>query len=69
MTPVPERDETEAVVENLDHTAGTSAVMRALARLSDPDRDCVVLYAWGQLTYEEIAVYHPLPIFTCPASC
>lgn len=62
--PVPERDETEAVVENLDHTAGTSAVMRALARLSDPDRDCVVLYAWGQLTYEEIAASVGIPVGT-----
>ena len=38
--------------------------MRALARLSDPDRDCVVLYAWGQLTYEEIAASVGIPVGT-----
>lgn len=64
VPPPPPPDEAETVVEELDHAAGTSTVMRALARLPGQDRDCLLLYAWGQLSYEQVAAALQVPVGT-----
>jgi RNA polymerase sigma-70 factor (ECF subfamily) len=49
----------DALVER--RSAGVAA---ALARLSAPDRDVLLLYGLGELSYEEIAVAVDIPIGT-----
>jgi RNA polymerase sigma factor (sigma-70 family) len=62
--PPPPPDEAETVVEELDHATATSTVMRALAQLPGQDRDCLLLYAWGQLSYEQVAAALQVPVGT-----
>jgi RNA polymerase sigma-70 factor (ECF subfamily) len=45
----------EVVEDGLDHGRRLASVTEFLRELSDTDRDVLVLYAWGQLTYPEIA--------------
>jgi RNA polymerase sigma-70 factor (ECF subfamily) len=45
----------ELVEDGLDHGKRLAWVTAFLRELSDTDRDVLVLYAWGQLTYPEIA--------------
>jgi RNA polymerase sigma-70 factor (ECF subfamily) len=45
----------EVVEDGLDHGRRLASVTGFLRELSDTDRDVLVLYAWGQLTYPEIA--------------
>lgn len=49
------------------HVAATTACVelaRAMVRLSAPDRDTLLLYAWGSLSYEEVAVALNIPVGT-----
>jgi RNA polymerase sigma factor (sigma-70 family) len=41
-----------------------SDITRALAGLAAPDRDALLLYAWADLSYEDIAVAQGVPIGT-----
>jgi RNA polymerase sigma-70 factor (ECF subfamily) len=45
----------EVVEERLDYGKELASVAEFLRQLSDIDRDVLVLYAWGELTYAEIA--------------
>ena len=45
----------EAVEESLDHGRELAWLAEFLRRISHTDRDVLVLYAWGELTYPEIA--------------
>jgi RNA polymerase sigma-70 factor (ECF subfamily) len=55
----PERDAQEGgfevVEEGLDYGRRLAWVTEYLREMSDADRDVLVLYAWGELTYPEIA--------------
>lgn len=45
----------EVLEESLDYGQRLAWVARFLRELSDTDRDVLVLFAWGELTYPEIA--------------
>lgn len=45
----------EAVEDSLDYGKELAWVVEFLRQLSELDRDVLVLYAWGELTYPEIA--------------
>jgi RNA polymerase sigma-70 factor (ECF subfamily) len=45
----------EVVEEGLDYGKRLAWVVDFLRELSDTDRDVLILYAWGELTYPEIA--------------
>jgi RNA polymerase sigma-70 factor (ECF subfamily) len=49
----------ELADDGLDHE-----VAAALAKLDDDQRDVLLLFAWGQLSYEEIAVALTIPVGT-----
>ncbi|MDO5618507.1 RNA polymerase sigma factor [Kocuria sp.] len=54
----------EPITEQLDHSQGTSQVMRALAHLSPTNRDTLLLHVWGELTYDQIAAATHVPVGT-----
>ena len=49
-------DGTDRVAERLDAAAATSNLAAAMRKLSPADRECLLLYAWADLTYEGIAL-------------
>lgn len=57
-------DSTERIVEQLDAVAATSALAVVLRKLSPVDRECILLYAWAELSYEDIAQATNVPIGT-----
>lgn len=57
-------DSTERIAEQLDAAAATSALAGALRKLSAADRECILLYAWAELSYEGIAAATKVPIGT-----
>ncbi|PQZ93948.1 RNA polymerase subunit sigma-70 [Arthrobacter sp. MYb227] len=57
-------DSTEQIAEQLDAIATTSALALALCKLSPVDRECILLYAWADLTYEGIAQATNVPVGT-----
>ena len=67
-----ERLETEAaagidealVAARVDAAAERPRIARALARIPDGDRDALLLLAWADLTYAEIAIALDIPIGT-----
>ncbi len=67
-----ERLETEAAVgidealvaARVDAAAERPRIARALARIPDADRDALLLLAWADLTYAEIALALGIPIGT-----
>ena len=67
-----ERLETEAAVgidealvaARVDAAAERPRIARALARIPDGDRDALLLLAWADLTYAEIAIALDIPIGT-----
>jgi RNA polymerase sigma factor (sigma-70 family) len=66
---VPETDRaaSEAFSEadyRADSAAGTSEVARILARLSARDRDVLLMYAWAEMSYAEIASALRIPVGT-----
>lgn len=57
-------DGSERVAERLDATAATSNLAAAMRKLSPSDRECLLLYAWADLTYEGIALATGVPVGT-----
>ena len=59
---------TDGAIENAADRADASSAIRALtpriAALAPRDRETLVLYAWGDLTYEEIAIALGVPVGT-----
>ncbi|GAA1122158.1 MULTISPECIES: RNA polymerase sigma factor [Microbacterium] len=54
----------EATNARLDAQLSTRVLAPVIARLSAKDRDTLLLYAWGDLTYEEVAAALGVPIGT-----
>jgi RNA polymerase sigma factor (sigma-70 family) len=54
----------EAADERLDASSAGPAVARALARLKPGDRETLLLYAWADLSYQEIGDALAIPIGT-----
>jgi RNA polymerase sigma factor (sigma-70 family) len=57
-------DPAEAIADRLDAVELLPRVAEALARLPDGERDALLLYAWEELSYEEIATALDVPIGT-----
>jgi RNA polymerase sigma factor (sigma-70 family) len=56
--------ELEAAEDRLSAAAARLGLLEALAALSPGDRDVVVLVAWEELTYEEVAAALDIPLGT-----
>jgi len=54
----------DAAGERADASAAVRAMAPRIAALPARDRDTLLLYAWGDLTYEEIAVALGVPVGT-----
>lgn len=54
----------ESAIARLDAEISTRELAPRIAALSAKDRDTLLLYAWGDLTYEEIAVALGVPVGT-----
>ena len=54
----------EPIEDRIDSLAAGPALARALAHLRPNDRDVLLLYAWGDLSYEEISRSLGIPIGT-----
>lgn len=50
--------------ERMDADAAVRALAPRIAALSARDRDTLLLYAWGDLTYEQIAIALAVPVGT-----
>ena len=64
---VPERGHqplADGVAEQLDARTEWPAVAHAIADLPDGERDALLLFAWEELSYEEIALALEIPIGT-----
>jgi RNA polymerase sigma factor (sigma-70 family) len=57
-------DEFERVDDRLDAAAVAQVLAAALASLAARDRDALLLYAWAELTYEQIADALDIPVGT-----
>ncbi|GAA5230188.1 RNA polymerase sigma factor [Arthrobacter cryoconiti] len=57
-------DSTDRIAEQLDAAAATSVLAGALRGLSAADRECILLYAWAELSYEGIALATKVPVGT-----
>jgi RNA polymerase sigma-70 factor (ECF subfamily) len=56
--------EEDAVAARADAAAAGPWIACALARIPDADRDALLLLAWADLTYAEIAIALEIPIGT-----
>ncbi|MDE3721044.1 sigma-70 family RNA polymerase sigma factor [Nocardiopsis sp. N85] len=54
----------DRVGERVDAASVSASLAGALARLSKGDRDVLLLIAWGELTYEEVASVLGIPVGT-----
>lgn len=54
----------EATNARIDAQLSTKALAPVIASLSAKDRDTLLLYAWGDLTYEEVAAALGVPVGT-----
>lgn len=54
----------EAAADRTDASAAVRALAPRIAALAARDRETLLLYAWGDLTYEEIAVALDVPVGT-----
>jgi RNA polymerase sigma-70 factor (ECF subfamily) len=61
--PVGDEAQDEAV-SRADARAGRAELAAALAKLRSGDRDALLLMAWGELSYEEIAAALEIPVGT-----
>lgn len=52
------------VADRLDSAADWAVVRDALGNLADGDREAILLFAWEELTYPEIAVAMDIPVGT-----
>jgi RNA polymerase sigma-70 factor, ECF subfamily len=57
-------DEAERALSRADAASALAEIAGALAALDDDQRDVLLLYAWGELTYEEIAQALAIPTGT-----
>lgn len=57
-------DSTERIADQLDAEVAISSLAGALRKLSAADRECILLYAWAELSYEGIAQATKVPIGT-----
>ncbi|MHC6221633.1 RNA polymerase sigma factor [Arthrobacter sp. MMS24-S77] len=57
-------DGTDRVAERLDAAAATAQIAAAMRKLSPADRECLLLYAWADLTYDGIALATGVPVGT-----
>ena len=57
-------DPADDVVGSADAAGALTRVMAGLAELTDGERDVLLLYAWEDLGYEEIAVALEIPVGT-----
>jgi RNA polymerase sigma factor (sigma-70 family) len=57
-------DGADRVAERLDAAAATANLSAAMRKLSAADRECLLLYAWADLTYEGIATATGVPVGT-----
>lgn len=57
-------DDADGVAARVDALAATTRIAGALAGLSATDRECLLLYAWADLTYEGIAQAMDVPVGT-----
>jgi RNA polymerase sigma-70 factor (ECF subfamily) len=57
-------DPIEAVADRVDARAESRAIAAALAGLKPRDRDALLLFAWADLSYEEIASATAVPVGT-----
>lgn len=55
---------TDAADDRADASAAVRALAPRIAALAARDRDTLLLYAWGDLTYEEVAVALSVPVGT-----
>jgi RNA polymerase sigma factor (sigma-70 family) len=56
--------ETDAVIERVDASAAGPCLAAALASLNSGDREVLLLFAWGDLRYPEIAEALNIPLGT-----
>ena len=54
----------ETTIARLDAEISTRELAPRIAALSNKDRETLLLYAWGDLTYEEVAVALGVPVGT-----
>lgn len=54
----------DAATRRVDARTAREALVLALEELEDYDREALLLYAWGELTYPEIAVALGIPVGT-----
>lgn len=59
-----QNDDAERAVVNLTAQSVSAALGNALSALAKPDRDVLLLIAWEQLTYEEVARALAIPVGT-----
>jgi len=57
-------DDIENSAARIDASTSMRRVSSAMRRMRDGDRDVLLLHAWGDLTYEQIAVALEIPIGT-----
>ncbi|GAB2733202.1 RNA polymerase sigma factor [Arthrobacter bambusae] len=57
-------DGTDRVAERLDAAVATAQIAAAMRKLSPADRECLLLYAWADLTYDGIALATGVPVGT-----
>ncbi|MCK9928581.1 RNA polymerase sigma factor [Frankia sp. Mgl5] len=60
----PEPAAADRVADRVDADAAVQSLVRALAELPDGERDALLLLAWGDLRYEEIATALAVPVGT-----
>ena len=61
---VPGDDDRELAVDRLDAERQSATIAATLAQLSVHDRDTLLLYALGELSYDEIAIALGVPVGT-----
>lgn len=61
---VDQNDYSERSVVRLTARSVRSVLVAALAELAEPDRDVLLLFAWEQLSYEEVARALGIPVGT-----
>jgi len=64
IDPVVAEGHADRVADRVDASAWSGNLATALARLKAPDRDVLLLFAWGSLSYEEIAQALDIPVGT-----
>jgi RNA polymerase sigma factor (sigma-70 family) len=60
----PAHSPADQVAADVSAQAARQQLAAALARLTDGERDVLLLYAWGELSYDEVAAALGLPIGT-----